>query len=238
VFSDGRTTVIQAKDGVILRGAAESELPYWERYFAADMDYTALIRQFSADPTLNAACRFAPGIRVLRQEPFETLISFIISQNNNIPRISGIIDKLCELAGRDDIGTPSYGKFPTPDKILSTDLSPLRAGYRTRYIIDAANKVNSGEISLDKVANLEYNEAKSELKRIIGVGEKVADCVLLFGFAKWEAFPKDVWVKRVLQQYYPCGLPECVRGFEGIAQQFLFHYAREEQFRRAGFART
>jgi N-glycosylase/DNA lyase len=213
-----RVKVRQGEGGVLLLNIPESDVPYWEHYFAADTDYSALIARFSADPTLRSACDFAPGIRVLRQERFETLISFIISQNNNIARIAGIIDKLC--------GDGGFPSAKTLAALSESDLSSLKAGYRTKYILDAAKKVNSGEISLDKVAEMGYNEAKGELLKIVGVGDKVADCVLLFGFAKWEAFPRDVWVKRMMGEFYPDGLPECTKGFEGIAQQFLFHYRR------------
>jgi N-glycosylase/DNA lyase len=212
--------VSQAENGIILDGISESDIPYWENYFAADMDYALLRRQFGTDPILKKAVRFAPGLRVLRQEPFEMLITFIISQNNNIPRIAGIVNKLCDLF---------KGEFPSAEQLCvlsECDFSPLKAGYRTQYIVDAVKKVNSCEISLDNVAKMSYNDSKRELCKIKGVGNKVADCVLLFGFAKWEAFPRDVWVNRVMEKYYPHGLPECTRGFEGIAQQFLFHYER------------
>jgi N-glycosylase/DNA lyase len=214
--------VEQTADGILLHGVSESDLPYWERYFAVDVDYDELIHRFSDDATLKSACGFSPGIRVLRQEPFETLITFIISQNNNIPRIAGIVEKLCLLFD---------GAFPAPADLANlseTDLAVLRAGYRASYILDAAKKVNSCEISLDKVAKMPYNIAKVELCKIKGVGNKVADCVLLFGFAMWEAFPRDVWVNRVMDEYYPQGLPKCTQGFEGIAQQFLFHYIRNK----------
>ncbi|MCL1831599.1 MAG: DNA-3-methyladenine glycosylase 2 [Oscillospiraceae bacterium] len=217
-----RATVRQVDGGLMLSEIHESDKAYWGHYFDTQTNYAALIRQFAHDPTLRAATAYAPGIRVLRQEPFETLISFIISQNNNIGRISGIIETLCELFGSD-------GAFPTAGAfgaLTEADLSPLRAGYRTRYILDAAKKVNDGEIRLDNVAKMQYNIAKAELLKIVGVGDKVADCVLLFGFGKMQAFPKDVWVKRVMSRYYPDGLPDCTRGVEGIAQQFLFHYIR------------
>jgi N-glycosylase/DNA lyase len=216
-----RAEIRQQTDGVTLSQICAEDVPFWQNYFAADTDYATIVDKFSEDSTLRAACEFAPGIRVLRQEAFETLISFIISQNNNIARISGIIAKLCDGGG-----------FPLPERLARLsegDLAPLKSGYRARFILDAAKKVNSGEISLDKVAKMGYTEGKRELMRIVGVGEKVADCVLLFGFGKQEAFPRDVWVKRVMSEYYPDGLPECVRGYEGIAQQFLFHYIRNKE---------
>ena len=162
----------------------------------------------------------------MKQEPFETLISFIISQNNNIPRISGIIGRLCESFGEKIEGGYS---FPTAERlhgITPDDLAPLRAGFRARYICDAVSKVNSGEVDFAEIDKLPLDEAREKLKLIVGVGDKVADCVLLFGFAKHSAFPRDVWVKRLMAQFYPDGLPECTRGIEGIAQQYLFDYVR------------
>jgi len=214
----------QNDGGVTLVGIGEADAPFWERYFCADEDYAALKLAFSADETMRKACAFAPGIRVLRQEPFETLISFIISQNNNIKRISGIINAMCELFGEDNA-------FPSPAALASLsegDLAPIRAGYRARFILEAAKKINCGEIILDEIDKMPYNEAKKKLTEIKGVGDKVADCVLLYGFHKTDAFPRDVWIKRVTGEYYPNGLPECIRGYEGIAQQFLFNYIRNK----------
>ena len=106
------------------------------------------------------------------------------------------------------------------------DLAPLRAGFRARYIVDAVDKVNSGMVDFAEVDRLPLDEAREKLKLITGVGDKVADCVLLFAFHKLDAFPKDVWVKRLMAQYYPGGLPECTKGIEGVAQQYLFDYER------------
>ena len=199
---------------------------FLENYFDLATDYSEYINRFSADPTLKAACDGSHGIRILRQEPFETLISFIISQNNNIPRISGIINRLCEsFGGKTDDGYT----FPTANQlygITPEDLAPLRAGFRVRYIADAVKRVNSGEIDFDEINALPLVPARERLKTIVGVGDKVADCVLLFAFHKLDAFPKDVWVKRLMAEFYPDGLPECAKGAEGIAQQYLFDYVR------------
>lgn len=108
-------------------------------------------------------------------------------------------------------------------------LAYLRSGFRAKYLVDAIEKVLSGEIDYDKIKALPLDDARNELMKIKGVGPKVADCTLLFGFYKTDAFPKDVWVKRVLAQWYPNGLPACVKSVEGIAQQYLFHYIRNTQ---------
>lgn len=207
----------------------ESEHPweFLESYFDLKTDYSRYITAFSADATLKAACEHSPGIRILRQEPFETLISFIISQNNNIPRISGIIGRLCESFG-ERLESGGFS-FPTAKKlrgITADDLAPLRAGFRARYIADAVARVNSGEVDFSEIDALPLEPARDALKKIVGVGDKVADCVLLFAFHKLDAFPRDVWVKRVMAEYYPSGLPEFTKGAEGVAQQYLFDYIR------------
>ena len=221
-----RISLKQDGDTVTVYGAAEEDIPLWERYFDLDTDYGEYISRFSSDETLRRACESSGGIRILRQEPFETLISFIISQNNNIPRISGIIGRLCESFG-DDIG--GAFSFPSAERlrgITPDDLAPLRAGFRARYICDAVEKVNSGAVSFEEMDALPLAEAREMLKQIVGVGDKVADCVLLFAFHKLDAFPRDVWVKRLMAQFYPKGLPECTKGAEGVAQQYLFDYVR------------
>lgn len=228
-FSGSRhLNVRQEKDGITLLGAERGDVEYWERYFDISTDYDAIITQFSADETLKKAAEENRGLRILRQEPFETLISFIISQNNNIPRIRGIISRLCESFGEKISG--GYG-FPDAARLAAldeADLAPLRAGFRSRYILDAARKTASGEIGLNAIYGMDYDSGKALLKQIVGVGDKVADCVLLFAYHKTEAFPTDVWIKRIVAEYYKDGLPECMGQYKGIAQQYLFEYFREK----------
>lgn len=200
---------------------------FLENYFDLATDYSEYINRFSADPTLKAACDGSHGIRILRQEPFETLISFIISQNNNIPRIIGIIDRLCESFGEKRGDFYSFPDAKTLSALSEADLAPLRAGFRCRYILDAAGKVNRGEVDLESIYNMDYESGKALLKTIVGVGDKVADCVLLFAYHKTEAFPMDVWIKRITAEYYSSGLPECMGEYKGIAQQYLFEYFRK-----------
>ncbi|MDR1753480.1 MAG: DNA-3-methyladenine glycosylase 2 [Eubacterium sp.] len=224
---DGKALKVrQESKGITLTPAEDRDISFWEYYFDIHTDYDELIKQFSQNEILRKACEYASGIRVLRQPPFETLISFIISQNNNIKRISGIIERLCENFGNK---IERGYTFPSADvlaKISEDGLSPLRAGFRARYIIDAAKKVADGEVNLDRLFNFDADIIKKELIKITGVGDKVADCVLLFAYGKTEAVPKDVWIKRALARFFPDGLPECVGEYGGIAQQFLFEYVR------------
>jgi len=215
------------ENGIHLLGINEFDLPFWLEYFDIHTDYEAITARFSEDETMKAACKFARGLRILKQEPFETLISFIISQNNNIKRITGIIGRLCENFG-EKISSEMYA-FPSAETLAVLEpeaLAPIRAGFRAKYIIDAARKVHSGEIDLNALYELTAENARLELMKIKGVGEKVADCVLLFAYGKSGAFPKDVWIKRASERFYPDGLPECISGYEGIAQQYLFEYIR------------
>lgn len=226
-----RLTLTQTAGKITVSGIDEDdsdEISLWRDYFDLDTDYRVFIKKFSADETLKKACESSSGIRILKQEPFETLISFIISQNNNIPRISGIIDRLCENFG-EKLDDESGFAFPTAQKlsgITAEDLSPLRAGFRARYIADAVEKVNSGTVDFTEIDALPLDKAREKLKVITGVGDKVADCVLLFAFHKLDAFPKDVWVKRLMSEFYPNGLPACVKDGAGVAQQYLFDYVR------------
>lgn len=221
-----RITLSQDGGKITLHGVQEQDIPFWEDYFDLGADYAQYIKTLSADETLRRACGFSSGIRILRQEPFETLISFIISQNNNIPRIAGIISRLCEGFGSRIDGGYAFPTLQQMSGVTPEDLAPLRAGFRARYICDAVDKVGSGAVDFAEIDRLPLAEARKQLKLITGVGDKVADCVLLFAFHKLDAFPKDVWVKRIMAQYYPEGLPECTRGIEGVAQQYLFDYVR------------
>ena len=197
----------------------ETFIKVWAEYFDLYTDYGELKKRFSKDKTMKKACEFAKGIRLLKQDKWEALCSFIISQNNNIPRIKGIISRLCE----------HYGGFPTYSQLAKEtpeSLSFLRAGFRAKYLVDAAVKLENGELSLEEISNSDIETARKSLMTIKGVGPKVAECALLYGMYRIEAFPVDVWIKRVMENYYPDGLPECVKGAEGIAQQYLFHYIR------------
>ena len=213
---------ISGSDGeFILKNTTEEDfLNIWVPYFDLETDYSALRKLYSEDETLKAACEFSRGIRLLRQDSWEALVCFVFSSNNNITRIKGITARLAE----------HYGRFPTAEELSKEtpeSLGYLRAGFRAGYVIDAAKKVASKEVDLESVAKLPYEQAKAELMKIKGVGPKVADCVLLSGMYMTEAFPVDVWIKRVMEEYYKGGFPEKFRETQGIAQLYLFNYIRK-----------
>ncbi|MBQ8182292.1 MAG: DNA-3-methyladenine glycosylase 2 family protein [Clostridia bacterium] len=197
----------------------------WYSYFDFQRNYREIIKKYD-DKSLQTACLAYPGIRILKQDEWETICSFIISANNNIPRIKGIIERLCENFGEDLGGEYSFPSARKLSELTVEDLAPLRAGFRAKYIIDAAQKISSGEVDIEKVKQMPFSQAKDELMKIKGVGEKVAQCALLYGFGRVEAFPVDVWVKRIISELYPDGLPQCIEGTQGIAQQYLFHWRR------------
>lgn len=222
-------------------------------YFSLDTDYAAIKREVSAlanSPRLSEAADLADGIRILRQDPWEALFSFIISQNNNIPRIRKIIRKISAEYGknlsetREKCPKDSSVKpcrevcsecgicysFPTARAVLDNPdgLLPSKPGFRYKYLLDAAEKVSTGEVSLEKIAergNAEFT--LEELKRIKGVGDKVASCVALFGFGNLDAFPVDVWIRRAIDEYFDGKLdPASLGKYAGVAQQYIFHYIR------------
>lgn len=201
----------------------------WRAYFDLGEDYAPKREALAAmSPALAEAAAFAPGIRILRQEPWEALCSFILSQNNHIPRIKGIIERLCQRLGAEIPGT-AWHAFPTAERLAACsleDLVSLRAGFRAKYLLDAARKVASGQVDLARVAAAPVEDGRRELQTIFGVGPKVAECVLLYGFHKTECFPLDVWMKRAMATLLPGRRPEEFGENAGLAQQYLFHYSR------------
>lgn len=228
VAFDREVTVhLDGGDFYIFGGKAEDSA-LWSDYFDLDFDYGVIKNELSAlSPVLKSAAEYAPGIRILRQDSWEALCSFIISQNNNIPRIKGIIKRLCECFG--DKTEDSGYTFPSAARLsdLSVeDLAPLKSGFRAKYLIDAAQRVSSGEINLDEVLVMPIDEARQSLMKIKGVGPKVAECALLYGMHRLECFPMDVWMKRAMAVLLPEFTIEDLGQHAGIAQQYIFHYSR------------
>lgn len=219
---------VGVKDGeIIIYNADINEYEsFWREYLDIDRDYGKIIEKLSENDVLKNAAAENKGIRILRQDKWETLCSFIISQNNNIPRIKGIVERLCENFGEE---TEEGFTFPDAEKIAALepeDLSIIRAGFRARYIIDGARKYVSNGIDHNIIEKADIDTARNELMKIKGVGVKVADCTLLFGYNRIDALPKDVWIKRAIEQFFDGKFPSCAKGYEGIAQQYLFNYIR------------
>ena len=226
----GRLITLSLCDGTLeITGADEQDYHgIWEEYFDLSRDYASIKNSLAQlHPTMKEASEYAPGIRILSQEPWEALCSFVISQNNNIPRIKLIIGRLCESFG-EPIAEGWYS-FPSAEKIASLteeELAPIKAGFRNRYILDAARKVSSGDIQLEPLRTAPIEDARQELMRIKGVGIKVANCTLLYGLHRLDCFPLDVWMKRAMVTLFPELTPEDFGEYGGIAQQYIFHYSR------------
>ena len=215
------------EDTFLVKDTSENDFEnIWRKYFDFDRDYVKICETLKEDKLLASTIDEYYGIRILNQDSWEALCSFVISQQNNIKRIKGIIERLCEKYGQEvKKGFYSFPSAKRLSKLSVEDFEELGTGYRAKYLEKLAKGVASGEIDLEKIKNLPLDEARKELLNIYGVGIKVANCALLFGFGFYDAFPVDVWMKRVME-YYPDGLPKCFDGIGGIAQQYLFHWAR------------
>ncbi len=230
--ASGKAAVVWAENGRTYIECALDDIYFWRDYLDMDTDYEEARRSIEVCDYLRDCAAYGEGIRILRQDKWEALCSFIISQCNNIPRIKGIVEKLSSLYG--DIVTAPWGEarsFPTAERVAQlteADLAPLRSGYRAPYILAAAKAVASGELDLEETALLPCNEARAELKKLGGVGDKVANCVVLFGLHQLDAFPVDVWIKRALAANMPKGFdPSSLGKYAGLAQQYMFYHARE-----------
>ncbi|WP_026486575.1 DNA-3-methyladenine glycosylase family protein [Caldanaerobius polysaccharolyticus] len=235
--------VSEIGDGMLyLKDTSKKDLEdTWYYYFDMDKDYSSIAEALKGDEILDKAMRMGRGIRILRQDPWECLISFIISANNRIPQIKRVVENICRSYGDPvDYMGRTYYTFPGPERLAAVDeetLKETRCGFRASYIIEAARMVQQG-FDLKAIYEMDIDEARSRLKEIPGVGDKVADCILLFAYGKTQAFPVDVWVKKVLTQLY--GFKDSnidrIRRFAeskfgdyaGYAQQYLFYYMREK----------
>ncbi len=207
----------------------------WKAYFDMDYNYGSIVDSLieGSDEFLREAAAYGRGIRILRQDPFEMLISFIISQNKNIPSIKTCIERICRDYGscqEDNIRGIAYYTFPSPEIMASAkqeDLRALKLGYRDEYIIGASKAVTSGELNMEALKDCSHEEAVKALKNIKGIGDKVANCISLFGLHHIEAFPIDVWMKRVITEFYNNDFdPGRFAGYAGIVQQYMFYYIR------------
>lgn len=203
----------------------------WRPYFDLDADYgrykSAVAKR---DKYLQSAIAAAGGLRILRQELWETIVCFIISQQNNIARITKCVENSCLLFGETCYNKSKqvYNVFPSAERLAACtadELAPIRLGYRAKYIVAAARQVASGEVDLDAVRRMDYAHAKAELMRLTGVGVKVAECICLFALHHIDAFPIDTHIRQMLDAHYPKGFPlRRYRGFAGVMQQYAFYY--------------
>lgn len=226
-------TLSQTGDTLTIAGITKDEFENkFRRFLCLDCGYEEIREdiagRFAGDKTMSEAMKFGDGIRILRQEPWECVCSFIISQNNNIPRIKKIIEEISRKFG-EEIGEGRYA-FPTARALREVgeeEIFRCRTGFRAKYIYDAACKVESGECDLRAIDKMTTAQAIEYLEKIKGIGLKVASCALLFGFDKTDAFPVDVWMKRIIDEYYGGNLDVPSLGkYAGIAQQYLFYYIR------------
>lgn len=224
------------QDGAGICAEGDCGADVLRRYLDLDRDYAAVAADYAHIPAACEAVRLFPGLRVLNQPAWEALIAFILSANNNVSRIRTLVRTLCAYCGQRLDG--GLYAFPTPERLADCDEAELRAlkvGYRAPFLIETARRVRDG-FPLDTLRYMPYEEAHKQLTTLPGVGDKVADCVLLFGCGHAEAFPVDVWVARLLRDWF--GLtgnsrPALAREARarlgknaGLMQQFLFHAAR------------
>ena len=210
---------------------------FWAYYFDLDENYQRIRDRISPvdDPFLWAAMEQQKGIRILRQDPWEMLITFIITQNRNIPAIRQSVDLLALTCGNrhcDSRGMEYYA-FPSPDQLAGlteAQLKECRLGYRWKYVRAAAEAVQQGAVCLEEIRHRSCEETIRMLASLYGIGNKVASCIALFGFHQLNAFPRDVWINRVLAHEYPDGYPfEQYSPYNGVYQQYMFAYYRKRE---------
>lgn len=231
VIAGGKYIEIEQRDLDILFICEKEDFAgFWSDYFDFDTDYGSFINSIQGDQYLKNAANHGTGIRILRQDLWEMIITFIISQQNNIKRIRKCIVMLCEKYGekKQDFQGKDYYDFPTVHALSTAseeDLRNLNLGYRSKYIVKTTKSILEDEVNLTNLSQLEYLEAKQELMKLTGVGEKVAECICLFGLHHMDAFPVDTHIKQVFDSNYPDGFPyEKYKGFAGVIQQYIFYY--------------
>lgn len=234
--------IIQKEDTAVFYNCTVQDFTdYWLGYFDMETDYGKIIEKLtSCDDVMKKAALYAPGIRILRQPLFETLITFIISANNSIPNIRRVVASLSAMYGS-KINYDGNERFTFPEpavlaKARIDEISLSKAGFRSKYIKNAAFEFSNNPFSIKNLKAMGYDEAKNKLMKYPGVGSKVADCTLLFSGAYMNAFPVDVWVKKIMEELYlqkdtPLKLisefaQKKFNDLGGYAQQYLFYYAR------------
>ena len=260
LLSQGKYARIRQKDDTVILMCAPGDQGFWENYLDIATDYEAIINSVNPDDTyLCQAADYGRGIRILRQDPWEMIITFIISQQKTIPAIRQAVEQLSRQYGSpiqtvsspsDTSGTNTIYAFPTPQQLSAAaleDLQNLKLGYRAKYIFKTTQDVCNRLLDLEYLKTLNYQDSMSYLKQFYGIGEKVANCICLFGLHHIDAFPVDTWIQKILMaEYYPkhprrykalpkSALMETIindnfhfyKGFRGVMQQYIFYYERE-----------
>ncbi len=240
VFVGRRVTIVQKRDEISVEGLLDGkQIRSLRRYLGVDQPLEIIEDALRADRVLRRILPHTTGIALMRQDPWECLVSFVISAFNNIPKIELTLDRLCRRFGTSVDGAVRL--FPSPAAIAGTDLNELRScllGYRAPYLLEVAKRVEGGDFDLSALVELSFDEARERLLTFPGVGAKVADCVLLFAYGRIEAFPVDVWVKRAVERLYFRGRQKTERyirawaqeqfgSLAGYVQQHLYYYIRE-----------
>lgn len=233
-------------DKIFLKGVDKNSFDeIFYNYFDLSRDYKLVMEELAKDEVMKNATEYGKGIRILNQDKFETIISFIISANNQIPRIKKSIEKISEMYG-DYLGEDEnrkYYSFPSAEKLSLARPEDLRefarVGFRDKRIVETAKLIKDGRVNIDEIDKMELEDARRTLQELPGVGPKVADCILLFAFDRKESFPVDVWIKRVMEELYLKEVTPkskiAMRGREvfgknaGFANQYLFYYGRENK---------
>ncbi len=212
---------------------------FWRNYFDMNTEYAEFSKNIlESDAFLTKAAVYSKGVRILKQDAWEMLVTFIISQRKNIPAIKKSVEVLCEMCGAKlcenecDTHNKNYA-FPTPQQVARLTESQLNScslGYRTKYIMAAAQMVASGILNLEELSEKSNDDLRAELLTVPGVGEKVANCVMLFGYYRANSFPRDVWINRVINTVYS-GEFDTQRfvGYEGVIQQYMFYFGRSDE---------
>ncbi|MDD4003271.1 MAG: DNA glycosylase [Clostridia bacterium] len=219
-----------------------SDEDYFYNYFDLNTDYRKITEKIKKYSFMQDALNAGRGIRILRQERLETLISFIISANNNIKRISNIIQKICLALGeKKEFNGIIYNAFPTLPQLSSADTGffiNAGAGYRAAYLTKTISALNNG-FDLNLIADMDLSEARKSLMSLSGIGRKVCDCILLFSYYRQNVFPVDTWIEKVYNDYIECGdicrnkiadnFEKMFGNLSGYIQQYLFYYKRNKQ---------
>ncbi len=248
VFKNNVLNVKKENNKIIFKGmCSDNIIKVINDYFDFDTDYNKIKKELSnVDEYLKESIEFGSGIRILNQDLWETIISFIISANNNIPRIKGIIERISKKYGNElEWNNEKYYTFPTPKQLSKASVEDLRAlglGFRDKRVYDTTKIILNNEISLKElIEEKDVNILREKLLTLPGVGPKVADCIMLFGLKRFEVFPIDVWVRRVMNDLYIKNEDETkvnkreieklamekYKNLAGLAQQYLFYWKRE-----------